>query len=241
MSEGQARTGRTRVPTPDELLRLWRTAASGPPRLAELTGPAGRVRVDGPPWDLDALAAAAARGTSAVLEITQDAPRLAPEGCTVVGFDPERADPAALQYPDHCFDVVVDRCGGYDAAEVARVLRPGGVLLSDQPAGDDVVELFAVFGAPLPRPHRTLESRTDELTAAGLDVVRGEAWQGPLVFDDVAALVSYLTLVPWRAPADLSVDGYANTLLYLHMRAPAWGQPLVFTQSRFLLRAERPA
>lgn len=240
MSGGRERTGQTRVPTTDELLDGWRTAADTPTPLAELAARPARLRVDAPPWDLDALAAEAARGTTTVLEITPGAPRLDPDGCTVVGFDPDHTDPTALPYPDRCFDVVVDRHGAYDATEVARVLRPGGVFLSDQVAGDDVVELFAVFGAPLPRAHRTLEACAAELTGAGLDVVRRDRWHGPLLLDDVAALVSYLTLVPARSPADFSVDGYANTLLYLHMRAPAWGQPLVFTQSRFLLRAERP-
>ena len=218
-------------------MALWRDAADNPPRLDDL---ALRVHPATPPWDLDALVAEAVRGTTAVLEITSRAPTVEPDGFTLVTLDPDVEDPTDLPYPERCIDVVVDRHGGYDAAEVARVLRPGGVFLSDQVAGDDVVELHAVFGAPLPRPHLTLDARARELTDAGLEVTAREPWHGPLAFDDVAALVSYLTRVPWRSPADFMVDGYGNTLIYLHMRAPAWGQPLVFTQSRFLLRAERP-
>lgn len=219
-------------------MATWRIAATDPPALTEL---AARVHATAPEWDLDALVAEAVRGTTAVLHIASGGPALEPDGFAVVDLDPDVDDPADLPYPERCFDVVVDRHGGYDAAEVARVLRPGGLFLSDQVAGDDVVDLHAVFGSPLPRPHRTLDARADELTDAGLDVTSREPWHGPLAFDDVAALVSYLTLAPWRSPADFDVDGYANTLIYLHMRAPAWGQPLVFTQSRFLLRAERPS
>lgn len=237
MSGGRAQGRQTRVPTTEELMSSWQAAADAPPTLEEL---APRVHAASPPWDLDALAAEAVRGTTAVLEVTSGAPRIAPDGFTLVHLDPDVQDPGNLPYPERCIDVVVDRHGGYDAAEVARVLRPGGVLLSDQVAGDDVVDLHAVFGAPLPRPHVTLDARAGRLADAGLDVTRREPWHGPLAFDDVAALVSYLTRVPWRSPADFMVDGYGNTLIYLHMRAPAWGQPLVFTQSRFLLRAERP-
>lgn len=237
MSGGRQTSGPTRVPTTEELIARWRAAATDPPPLSELTA---RVRVDGPSWDLDALVAEAVRGTTAVLEIASGEPAIVPEGFTLVGLDPDVDDPSDLPYPERCFDVVVDRHGGYHAAEIERVLRPGGVFLTDQVAGDDVVDLLAVFGAPLPRPHLTLDARADELTQLGLEVTRREGWHGPLAFDDVAALVSYLTLVPWRSPEDFSVDGYANTLIYLHMRAPAWGQPLVFTQSRFLVRAERP-
>ncbi len=234
---GRGQERQARVPTTDELMALWRAAATEPPPLPDL---ASRVHADSPGWDLDAHVADAVRGTTAVLEITSDEHATAPGDYTLVRLDPDVEDPADLPYPERCFDVVVDRHGGYDAAEVARLLRPGGVFWSEQVAGDDVVDLHAVFGAPLPRPHLTLDARADELTDLGLDVTRRESWHGPLAFDDVAALVSYLTLVPWRAPADFSVDGYANTLIYLHMRAPAWGQPLVFTQSRFLLQAERP-
>lgn len=237
MSGGRGQGRQARVPTTDELMALWRAAATDPPPLADL---AARVRADAPGWDLDALAAEAVRGTTAVLEITSGEPTIGPGDYTLLSLDPEIEDPTDLPYPERCFDVVVDRHGGYDAAEVARVLRPGGLFLSDQVAGDDVVDLHAVFGAPLPRPHLTLDARADELTYLGLDVTRRDPWHGPLAFDDVAALVSYLTHVPWRSPVDFSVDGYANTLIYLHMRAPAWGQPLVFTQSRFLVRAERP-
>lgn len=218
-------------------MALWRSAAEEPPTLEEL---APRVHATTPPWDLDALVADAVRGTTAVLEITSGEPTISPDGFTLIRLDPDVEDPTDLPYPERCIDVVVDRHGGYDAAEVARVLRPGGVFLSDQLAGDDVVDLHAVFGAPLPRPHLTLDSRADALAELGLDVTRREPWHGPLAFDDVGALVSYLTRVPWRSPADFTVDGYGNTLIYLHMRAPAWGQPLVFTQSRFLVRAERP-
>lgn len=218
-------------------MTLWRDAADNPPTLDDL---APRVHHTTPPWDFGALVAEAVRGTTAVLEVTSGAPTIEPDGFTLVTLDPDVEDPTALPYPERCIDVVVDRHGGYDAAEVARVLRPGGVLLSDQVAGDDVVDLHAVFGAPLPRPHLTLDARAAELADAGLEVTGREPWHGPLAFDDVAALVSYLTRVPWRSPADFMVDGYGNTLIYLHMRAPAWGQPLVFTQSRFLLRAERP-
>jgi SAM-dependent methyltransferase len=52
-----------------------------------------------------------------------------------VGLDPEgriafkRARPADLPYPDHFFDLVAQIDGRVAAAEIARVLRPGGHFL----------------------------------------------------------------------------------------------------------------
>jgi ubiquinone/menaquinone biosynthesis C-methylase UbiE len=56
-----------------------------------------------------------------------------------VGLDPEgriafkQAKPAALPYPDHFFDLVAQIDGRVVAAELARVLRPGGHFLLGPP------------------------------------------------------------------------------------------------------------
>jgi ubiquinone/menaquinone biosynthesis C-methylase UbiE len=53
-----------------------------------------------------------------------------------VGLDPEgrvafkRGDPRSLPYPDDHFDLVVHSDGRLLAGELARVLRPGGCLLT---------------------------------------------------------------------------------------------------------------
>ena len=227
------------MPTPEELLDRWRAVAE-----RSAPGAAARGEDDAPPpehaatppWDLEAMARATARGTTAVLLLGPV--DLEPDGYTVVRHDAK--EPGELPYPDRCLDVAVVRRRPFDADELARVLRPGGVLLAEQVGGDDVVELHAVLASPLPRPHQRVDASAAELLDAGLRVTRQETWHGPVTFDDVASLVAYLTRDPAHAPADFSVDGYANTLLYLHLRGPAWGQPLAFTQSRFLLRAERP-
>jgi ubiquinone/menaquinone biosynthesis C-methylase UbiE len=58
-----------------------------------------------------------------------------------VGLDPEgrvafkHREPRALPYPDGHFDLVVQRRGALQAAEVARVLRPDGcILYAEHPA-----------------------------------------------------------------------------------------------------------
>lgn len=222
-----------RVPKTEELLAAWRAAAE--PGYPE---PADRVHEERPPWDLDRLLRVEAAGTTAVLELGGAEPSDLGGEPTVV-HQPTSSDDEVLPYPDRCFDVVLARGVPFRSDEIARVLRPCGVFLTEQLGADDVVELHAVLSTPLPHPERTLASCTRPLFDVGLRVTREEAWHGPIAFDDVAALVAKLARHPELVPG-FTVEGYANTLLYLHLRAPAWGQPLAFTRSRFLVRAERP-
>jgi len=231
---------RGRVPTTEELLGTWRAAAGSD------ADPDGRVHADRPPWDLDALLRDAADGTTALLDLGGTAPAgldvtVVTHRTGAVGQDGATPDAGPLPFPERCVDTVLAVDAAYDPAEVARVLRPGGVLLAELRGPDDAVELYAVLGSPLPHPRRTLDACVRALLDAGLHVTAQEAWHGFVRFDDVAALVTALARGQIEAPADFSPQGYANTLLYLHLRGPAWGQPLVFTRSRLMVRAERPS
>ncbi|TDC76560.1 class I SAM-dependent methyltransferase [Streptomyces hainanensis] len=74
--------------------------------------------------------------------------RLEPLGVTVLPTPGSEA----LPLPDASVDVVLNRHGRLAAREVARVLRPGGVLLTQQVGSDDRAELNAALGAPPARP-----------------------------------------------------------------------------------------
>lgn len=124
--------------------------------------------------------------------------------------------------------------------EVARVLAPGGGLLTQQVGGDDFPELATLFGRPQPYPHVRLELLRRELVDAGPTVQTALEWHGATTFDDVAALVRYLRMVPWGAPDDFGVDAYRDVLLELHRSGPAAGEPIRFTQSRFVVHAVKP-
>lgn len=220
----------------------------------------GRLSHEQPPWDFTAICRAAGRVATSVLDLgtgggeqllrlrdrlpadviaTEGWPpnipvasrALAPYHIPVVDYDAERGD--TLPFPDGRFDLIIDRHEAYDAAEVARVLVPGGVFLTQQVGGDNFAELRDVFGAPHLYPGIQLPELTAEAEAAGLHVTESAAWRGSAEFLDVAALVAYCMLVPWDVPDDFGVDRYRDTLLTLHGRA----QPLRFSETSFWLRA----
>jgi SAM-dependent methyltransferase len=157
---------------------------------------------------------------------------LAPLGITVVAYDAE-GDPR-MPFADARFDVVLARHEAYVAAEVLRVLRPGGVLVTQQVDGRDLEETHALFGSTPAYSHVTLAHLRAEAEAAGFAVEQAREWSGTTSFPDVATFLSYLRMVPWEVPEDFSVDRYAEVLMRL---GP---EDLVFTRRLFVLVCRRP-
>ncbi|MGZ8743425.1 MAG: methyltransferase domain-containing protein [Nocardioides sp.] len=247
----------------DWLLDLWRAEHERPVEGWDFSELGDRLVTEEPPWSYDALARAALAGARSALDLgtgggevlaaladalpadtvaTEGWPpnlsvatrNLAAHGVDVVAYDSE-ADPV-MPFPDERFDVVLDRHESYDAAEVLRLLRPGGVFLTQQVDGRDFEETQAIFGGTTGYPYITLANLRDEAERAGFVVEAAEDWRGAARFADVATLVRYFAFVPWEVPEDFSVERYAEQLLDLHRS----GRPLVFTQRRFYLRARRP-
>ncbi len=130
---------------------------------------------------------------------------------------------------------MLNRHESYDADEIARILTPGGVFLTQQVAGDNDVEFYEWFGHQPQSPEVTLANHTGALKAAGLVIEHAEEWSGRCVFDDIGALVYYLVDVPWEAPPDFSIDRHHQVLADLHHA----GSAVVTTARRFVLIARR--
>jgi SAM-dependent methyltransferase len=137
------------------------------------------------------------------------------------------------------FDVVLSRHGRLPAEDVARLLRPGGTLLSQQVGSDDLAGLNAALGAPPPHPVRwTAEVAVAALEAAGLQVTDVREEHPPLTFRDVGAIVHQLRAVPWQV-RDFDPARYDAGLRRLDALIRAEGHFTV-PAHRFLVRAHRP-
>lgn len=160
--------------------------------------------------------------------------RLAPLGVQVL----PAPDPH-LPVPDASADLVLDRHGRLVADEVARVLAPGGHLVTEQVGSEDCADLNSSLGAP---PAHALGSWTAQvaqqaLTGAGLRVhVVREEWPA-LAFLDIGALVFHLRVVPWQVP-DFSIERYDTALRAIDQRVRSEGGFRVRAH-RFLLIADR--
>jgi SAM-dependent methyltransferase len=114
-------------------------ATGGGEMLASLAPFSGRVR--------------AVEGHQPNLPVAQR--RLGPLGVEVF----EGSTRLGMPFVDASFDLVLNRHGGFRPAEMARILKPGGVFLTQQVGGDNLQDLAAAFGAGLAYPDTTLEHR----------------------------------------------------------------------------------
>ncbi|MFI2105435.1 class I SAM-dependent methyltransferase [Isoptericola sp. NPDC019693] len=157
--------------------------------------------------------------------------RLTPYGVPVVAYDAE-AEPS-LPFADGSVDLLMARHESYDAAEVARVLAPGGVFLTQQVDGRDTAELRDWFGGEALYPDVRLDRARPDLERAGLTVDVADEWRGRLRFADVEAVVTYLALTPWTVPGFDPAD-HAERLAELHRAGP-----VDVTQVRFRCSARK--
>jgi SAM-dependent methyltransferase len=136
------------------------------------------------------------------------------------------------------FDVVLSRHGRLPAEDVARLLRPGGTVLTQQVGSDDLADLNAALGAPAPHPRPwTADVAVAALTAAGLTVTDVREERPAVTFHDVGAIVYQLRAVPWQV-RDFTPQRYERELRRLHELIRSEGR-FTATAHRFLVQATR--
>ena len=165
--------------------------------------------------------------------------RLEPLGVQVVPLEEE--EPRQLPFESQAFDLVLNRHGYYWAPEIARILRPGGVFLTQQVGNRNDIGIRVLLGAPDAVPIENwddLASATRAFQEAGLKVTKSLEEIYPQRFYDVGALVYQLKAVPWQIP-DFNVRGYFECLKSIHRQIRQDGYVEVL-EHRFLLIAEKP-
>ena len=242
-----------------QLMDQWTRDAAAPFEGWDFSYLAGRMIEGEPPWSYLHLAKAAVAGAQDILDVATGGGEifasLAPFpglARAVEGYVPNldvarrRLGPLGVEvfqgntrsgmpFEDRTFDLVLNRHGGFRAAEMHRILQPGGVFLTQQVGGDNLADLVAAFGGRLAYPDNTLERVCDDLTALGCEIRRREDWRGSVTFLDVGALVYFLKAIPWVIE-DFDVERHRGVLESLHRQLQA-GESLRFTYSRFLVQA----
>jgi SAM-dependent methyltransferase len=161
--------------------------------------------------------------------------RLGPLGVKVLAVPLARD--GLMPFADVEFDLVLNRHSGLNCAEVARVLKPQGVFLTQQVHGLWAEDLIAAFDARPQWPDATPAYYVPRLEKAGLVIENLREWQGRLGFTDVGAVVYYLKAVPWLVPG-FSVETHVDALFRLESQMEKNGQ-LTFTARKYLIEARK--
>ena len=137
------------------------------------------------------------------------------------------------------FDVILNRHEDFRAEEIFRLLKPGGVFLTQQVGGQNDNDLSRVLipGFVPQYPHHTLANNRRLLEEAGLVIREAKEHFSPIRFFDVGALVYFAKILPWEFPG-FTVDGCLETLFRLEEQRRRDGF-VEGTEHRFLLLAEK--
>jgi len=135
--------------------------------------------------------------------------RLLPLG---VEFKP-CADPSAIPFGDASFDIFLNRHGDFDPVEAHRLLKDGGLFITEQVGGKndrDLVELV-LSDVPEPFPHLTLAIQRKAFEDAGFTILRAEEAFRPIRFYDTGAFVWFARIIEWEFPG-FTVDSCLDHL-----------------------------
>ena len=121
-----------------------------------------------------------------------------------LGIDFHEADGAdPLPFPDRSFDMVLNRHGEYIPQEISRILKPGGIFITQQVGAEndrELVELLLREVPSLPFPKQYLSIAQKELEDSGLKTLEAQEAFRPIRFWDVGALVWFARIIEWEFP-----------------------------------------
>lgn len=119
-----------------------------------------------------------------------------------------------LPFADSSFDVVINRHGDFNPEEIYRVLKPGGIFLTQQVGAENDRELVELLcgKSPLPFPEQYADKAAEAFQKVGFKILRQEETFRSISFSDIGALVWFARVLPWEFP-DFSVDAHIEKLL----------------------------
>ena len=119
-----------------------------------------------------------------------------------------------LPFPDGSFDLVTNSHGDFNASDLFRLLREGGLFVTEQVGAENDRELVRLLlgETALPFPEQTLAAASRKFRQAGFDILEGRECFRPIRFFDVGALVWFARILPWEFPG-FSVDACTDRLL----------------------------
>ena len=133
-----------------------------------------------------------------------------------LGIDFRSADGKGnLPFEDERFDLVLNRHGDLNPEEICRVLKPGGLFITQQVGAENDRELVELLcgHTDLPFPEQYLKIISDQFSQTGFEILDGRECFRPIRFYDVGALVWFARIIEWEFPG-FSVERCQDQLLH---------------------------
>lgn len=140
---------------------------------------------------------------------------LCEERLSTLGIIFKQADgKGVLPFESGSFDIVINRHGDLNVGEIHRVLKTGGLFITQQVGAEndrELVKLLIGEDEKLPFPDQYLGIIADKLLERGFEILEKDEHFGTISFYDVGALVWFARIIEWEFP-HFSVDGNLEQL-----------------------------
>lgn len=134
-----------------------------------------------------------------------------------LGIDFQEADGSdRLPFEDQTFDLVINRHGDFNPNEIGRILKTGGIFITEQVGAEndrELVELLLIDVPEIPFPNQYLKIARTAFEEFGFSVLKAEEAFRPIKFWDVGALVWFARIIEWEFP-DFNVKGCLENLYH---------------------------
>lgn len=144
-----------------------------------------------------------------------------------------------LPYAEGTFDLVLNRHGSYPPAGVLRVLKPGGIFLTQQVGGRNEMRLNALLqdNPEFPYDFWTLAYARKRLEKAGFEILQAREEFPLSEYRDIGAVVYTLRVISWQIEG-FTPEKYLDRLRTLDGIIRREGR-LVVPEHRFLIEARK--
>lgn len=148
-------------------------------------------------------------------------------------------DPANIPFVEESFDIIINRHGDFNAKELYRLLKKGGLFITQQVGSENDRDLVKLVlpDVEKPFPHLNLKEQRKAFEEAGFEIIQAEEAFGPIKFYDVGAFVWFARIIEWEFPG-FSVDRCFEHLLAVQKRVEEKGV-LEGTTHRYLIVAKK--
>ena len=121
---------------------------------------------------------------------------------------------AHIPFDDASFDLIINRHGDFNAPEIHRLLKPGGIFVTEQVGGDNDHDLIEMVlpGTKAPHPELNLKTQQYVFEKAGFQMIKTEEAFRPIRFYDIGAFVWFARIIEWEFPG-FSVEHCFDNLL----------------------------
>jgi len=145
-----------------------------------------------------------------------------------------------LPFEAESFDLILNRHGDWNADEIYRLLKPGGIFVTQQVGAENDRELVELLcgECPIPFPEQYLHIVCRKFEDTGFQILDGQNAFCGIKFFDVGALVWFARIIEWEFP-NFSVDSCLDRLLHAQKILEEKGV-LAGRFHRFLLVARKP-